>query len=159
MFARSVSIFCCSSADRCGDLRLELLRATPTSCVLVLAGLAEHARACAARIAARRRRPPRRGKLHLAIEQVAELVARRRVVLVARVAEADLGPPHLDLPAHVGDLVVVALEVVLVGVELGLEPLQARRIARDALLRPVAQHPAQAVDASPAASRPRATAA
>ena len=102
-----------------------------------------------ARRSAARRRPPRRPSASCTSRSssVAELVARERVVLVARVAEADLRAPHLDLPAQLGDLVAVPLEVVLVRVELGLEALNAGRIARDALLRAVAEHAAEAVDA------------
>ena len=118
-----------------------------TSSVLVLPGLREDGTRLRRRSAARRRRPPRPRRAGPRGRAASRNWSRAtRVVLVARVAEADLRAPHLDLPAKLRHLVAVELEVVLVGVELGLEALHARGIARDALLRTVAQHPPEAVD-------------
>ena len=64
-----------------------------------------------------------RGELHLALERLAERCRATWLVLVARVAEADLRAARLDCRRSSSDLLACrASRVALVLVELGLEP-------------------------------------
>ena len=103
---------------RARDLPLELARTAATSLSSTLRACSRAART-SPRSAARRAPLPLRRELHLALERVAELRrAPDGVVLVARVAEADLRAADLDLPAQVDDLALALLEEALVLVEL-----------------------------------------
>ncbi len=135
-FARSDSIFCCSCPARAATCASICCSAAFTWSSYWPAWTST-APASPANRAVPLPATPVDGKLHLAHEKVPELIARNRVVLVARVADADLRAAHLDLPPDLGNLVAVALEVVLVRVELGLKPLEAGGVARDTLLGPV----------------------
>ncbi len=128
-----------------GDLRLEALEHGREPVLVRPDGREERRRL--AREPLRPLAGLRRGdELHLVVERVAEIRARDGVVLVARVAEADLRATDLDLPAELVDLLAVGLEVLLVRVDLGVEPRDRAGIARDAPLGVLLQHPTETVD-------------
>src|SRR5262249_18867929 len=88
---------------------------------------------------------PFRSELHLAIEKGTKLHPRERVVLIARVADANLETTELDLLSELRGLLMEKLEVTLVRVELRIEALDGGGIARDALLRVLSEHAAETI--------------
>src|SRR4029077_17568882 len=91
-------------------------------------------------------RGPTGCQLHFSLQCLSKVVARICIALIARVSQTDLRPPELDLTAQRLYLAREELDVLLIRVELGLEPLHARRVANHPVCRPLAEHPPQTID-------------
>src|SRR5262249_21375360 len=85
-------------------------------------------------------------ELHLTFESIAERHTPHGVVLIARVTQTHLRAADLDLSSEVDDVLLLFLQQLFVGIELGSEALDSAWIPRDAAGSVFFQHAAQAVD-------------